>query len=28
MKTASKALTGQEWVLGAIRHFSQYAVSW
>ncbi|SRR6266567_1695385 len=28
MKTMSKALTGQQWVLGAIRHFSEYAVSW
>ena len=28
MKTMSKTLTGQQWVLGAIRHFSQYAVSW
>lgn len=29
MKTMSKKLAGQEhWVLGAIRHFSEYAVSW
>jgi len=28
MRTASRALTGQQWVLGAIRHFSEYAVSW
>jgi hypothetical protein len=28
MKTASKTDAGQRWVLGAIRHFSQYAVSW
>jgi len=28
MKTASTALTGQEWVVGAIGHFSEYAVSW
>ncbi len=28
MKTMSKTLTGQQWVVGPIRHFSQYAVSW
>ena len=28
MKTVSKTLTGQQWVVGAIRHFSEYAVSW
>jgi hypothetical protein len=28
MKTMSKTLTGQQWVMGAIRHFSEYAVSW
>ena len=28
MKTVSKKLTGQQWVVGAIRHFSEYAVSW
>jgi hypothetical protein len=28
MKTMSQTLTGQQWVLGAIRHFSEYAVSW
>jgi hypothetical protein len=28
MKTLSKTLTGQQWVVGAIRHFSEYAVSW
>ena len=28
MKTMSKTLTGEQWVLGAIRHFSEYAVSW
>ncbi|HEV8399269.1 MAG TPA: hypothetical protein VGQ18_05445 [Gemmatimonadales bacterium] len=28
MKTVSQTLTGQQWVVGAIRHFSEYAVSW
>ncbi len=28
MKTISMTLTEQQWVLGAIRHFSEYAVSW
>lgn len=28
MKTVSQALTGDQWVVGAIRHFSEYAVSW
>lgn len=28
MKTVSQTLTGEQWVVGAIRHFSEYAVSW
>jgi len=28
MKTLSKQLIGEQWVMGAIKHFSEYAVSW
>lgn len=28
LRTGSRTSAGQQWVLGAIRHFSEYAVSW